>query len=139
MTSLTRLRASWDFQELFLWVFVLSLKSWSSVNTIYRNFICGPLCKPSQESFSFSEFIYLTGANDIARLGLVYPPENLMLMSCMAGRCYTTNRRQEICYQTDSLIHGRNSKSCGNWHTTVVFGCTSPCLPLHGLHLPSFL
>ena len=74
------------------------------------------LCN-SQESFSFSEFICLTGVSGIARL--VTSPGNFDVMNCLAGRCdyfprHTTNRCQEI---------------------QQLFGCISPCL-LHLAFIP---
>lgn len=104
------------FRSCFCLFFVLSLKSGSSVNTIYRNFICGPQAVQAQLGiiYSFSEFICLTGVSQRYHCsdrtpslpGLAYPPKFLMLMSCMAGRCdyfprHTTNRRQIICHYID--------------------------------------
>jgi hypothetical protein len=113
----TRLRASWDFHELFLWFFVLSLKFWSSVNTIYRNFICGPQAVQAQSGIIFILGVYMSDGCQWYHLslhrtpllpGLVYPPEILMLTSSMAGMY--DYFPQHTANSVSSLI-GRNSKS----------------------------
>ena len=90
---------------------------------VYRDFICGPHCKPSSVIFILG--VYMSDgcqwyhSNCMPLLpGLVYPPEILMRMK-LPDRC-----------------HYISQHTTSNWHTAVVFFCTSPCLPPHGpLHL----
>lgn len=70
---------------------------------IATSFVVLKLVTLSQESFSFSEFICLTGVNGLIRTaGFVCPPEILMLMKLHGRQVprlrlihHTTNRCQE--------------------------------------------
>lgn len=87
------------------------------MNTIYRNFICGAQAVQAQSGIIFILGVYMNDGCQWYHLslrrtpllpGLVYPPEFLMLTSCMAGRCdyfpRHTNRCQKTYYHTDVAI-----------------------------------
>jgi len=70
---------------------------------------------------------------------VVYPLENLMLTSRMAGRCdyFIRHHQQSRSMLPYSCMVG--TRNPGNWHTTVIFGCTSTLstptrFPPPGLH-----